>query len=96
MTRLNMMQDKATFGIDKFKQLSVLASEYKNDNFTPSQAAASMECDLRTARRRITRYCDSGMIRCTKESSGSNPAIFVVTKQGHLAAIDASQKAEAQ
>ena len=96
MTGLNMMQDKATFGNDKLKQLRALASEYKDDNFTPSQAAASMECDLRTARRRITRHCESGMIRCTKEPSGANPAMYVVTKQGHLAAVAAGQKATAQ
>ena len=95
MVRLNLMEDKAVFGADKLGTLRKIWLERGTRDFTPGDVAAMCEVQPRTVRRWIERWCGAGLLRCTKEASGTTAAGYVITKLGEATLGPTESKAVA-
>ena len=85
MVRINLMEDKAVFGGDDFEKLRKIWMLRETREFVVADVVTIFEVQTRTVRRWIDRWCDAGLLRCTKEATGTTPANYVITKVGKAA-----------
>ena len=85
MVRINLMEDKAVFGGDDFEKLRKIWMLRETREFVVADVVTIFEVQTRTVRRWIDRWCEAGLLRCTKEATGTTPANYVITKVGKAA-----------